>query len=577
MKAPVVTISHDKIEFRGKPGSFLEHVLQVQTTEKRPVFANATTTAGWLQIARPVYGGRTVGIPIRVPSVPATPGERFSGTVQVASNGNQRFTVEVELTVAGSRPTGGAAATVPVLDLMDALAEPPVLEVMDSAPVVMEIETTVETVEAVKPTVTVPPIAPAVATPLDEVQAVLPAEPNDAIPEAVPAAAPVFDVGPVSVRPRPSSGCLLSLVHTLPVFLLLFFLSVPCVHDSFKWLWNKATTPATPDPEPEVVISHVPRVELAFHDQDIEMSLGTTGLKEGAVVGEQRLPVYFEPSMRFGVQMIADPQGRPLQAPKLLTRYRDGLTNNTVVRIDRRERIFGEQLWRQKSDGQYLPNLPPAHPDNWNGGGHWRSKNEPLGDDASGKARSGRQSVWVYDQQKISITQIVEIVDGLQSGVPDTVLVRYLLANEGRVSHRVGLRFLLDTYIGSNDGVPFLIPGETQLCTTQKDFNARTMPDYIQALEKENDLANPGTIVRVQLKVGGGLEAPSRVTLGGWPDPKLMKSDPRCRQEKTMWDVPVMDIHTIPPGDSAVTLYWEDARWPPTQRAKWASPTAWLV
>ncbi len=560
VKAPKVTISHDKIEFRGKPGSFLEHVLQVQTTERRPVFANATTNAGWLQIGAAIRGGRTVGIPIRVPSVPATPGERFSGTVQVVSNGNQRFTVEVELTVAGARYGGDAYAAVPVLDLREALAEAPVMELAKSVPVLLEIETTVE---AVKPTVTAPPVKPkpavppAVITPLEEVQTVIPKKPNPAILDVVPADEPVLDVVPALARSAPpprSSSCLMSFVHSLPVFLLVFFLSVPCVHDSLKWMWNLATRPTTVDPPPEMV-SHVPRLELAFHDQDKEMSLGTTGLKEGAIVGEERLPVFMEPSMRFGVQMIADAKGQPLQSPKLLTRYPDGLTNNTVVRLDNKERIFGEQIWRLKSTGMYIP-MPDK--DNWNGGGHWRSQNEPLGNDANGQPRSGRQSVWVYDLQKISITQIVEIVDGPQSGVPDTVLVRYVLANEGRISHRVGIRFLLDTFIGSNDGVPFLIPGQTQLCTTQMDFNAQTMPDYIQALENENDLANPGTIARVQLKVGGGLEAPSRVTLGGWPDPKLMQSDPRCRQEKTLWDVPLMDIHTIPPGDSAVTLYWEE-------------------
>jgi hypothetical protein len=39
---------------------------------------------------------------------------------------------------------------------------------------------------------------------------------------------------------------------------------------------------------------------------------------------------------------------------------------------------------------------------------------------------------------------------------------------------------------------------------------------------------------------------------------ELAKRDPRCRQEKTMWDVPVLDIHSLTPGDSAVVLYWNE-------------------
>ena len=49
--------------------------------------------------------------------------------------------------------------------------------------------------------------------------------------------------------------------------------------------------------------------------------------------------------------------------------------------------------------------------------------------------------------------------------------------------------------------------------------------------------------------------APDRVTLGAWPNPLLAPRDPRCQQEKTLWDVPVFPIKTIDP-DSCVTMYW---------------------
>ena len=37
-------------------------------------------------------------------------------------------------------------------------------------------------------------------------------------------------------------------------------------------------------------------------------------------------------------------------------------------------------------------------------------------------------------------------------------MVRYQIENKDTQNHKVGLRFLLDTYIGANDGVPFTIP-----------------------------------------------------------------------------------------------------------------------
>jgi hypothetical protein len=102
--------------------------------------------------------------------------------------------------------------------------------------------------------------------------------------------------------------------------------------------------------------------------------------------------------------------------------------------------------------------------------------------------------------------------------------------------------------------VPFLIPGSHQLCNTQREFHTTAeVPDFIQARETE-DLERPGTIALIQLKVPG-FDPPSRVTLGAWPNPVL---GPLCRQEKTLWNVPVMPMKIIPPGDSAVTMYWEE-------------------
>jgi len=256
--------------------------------------------------------------------------------------------------------------------------------------------------------------------------------------------------------------------------------------------------------------------------------------------------------MRFGIRTTAKGGYKNLTFQSPGTFKPDGTTNNTCLRIDGVDALFGEQPFHD-DDGHALN--PDPNP------GRWVEREAALGtDQGTGRARIGKKSIWLFDGPKIRVTQIVEVVPGEQSGRLDTCLVRYQIDNRDDDSHSVGLRFLLDTYIGSNDGVPFLIPvpgARQQLCDTKMDFDgADKVPDYVQALEREN-LDDPGTIARLQLKLGGGIETPTRMTLGAWPNPELAHIDPRCRQEKTMWEVPVLPIKSTTPPDSAATIYWE--------------------
>jgi hypothetical protein len=186
----------------------------------------------------------------------------------------------------------------------------------------------------------------------------------------------------------------------------------------------------------------------------------------------------------------------------------------------------------------------------------------------------GRRSVWRYNREQVEVTQVVEIVRGSPSNLLDTCLVRYHIHNkDARAHHHVGIRFLLDTFIGGNDGVPFLIPGASALCDTSMEFtDPRTIPHFIQACERP-DLSAPGTVAQVGLRMYDpsrppsetNLEPPSRVTLGAWPNPELEIEDPRCQQEHTLWEVPVLKIHRLNPGDSAVTMYWNPVDIGPNQ------------
>ena len=149
---------------------------------------------------------------------------------------------------------------------------------------------------------------------------------------------------------------------------------------------------------------------------------------------------------------------------------------------------------------------------------------------------------------------------GEQSLLLDTCRVTYRIDNRDNKDHKVGIRFLLDTFIGGNDGVPFTIPGANDLCDTWMDLPAQAkdkkIPDFLQALEK-SDLKHPGTIAHVRLKLED-LEAPERVTLGAWPADGLRVIDKKANGPLTLWDVPVLSMKTLKPADSAVVIYWKD-------------------
>jgi hypothetical protein len=241
--------------------------------------------------------------------------------------------------------------------------------------------------------------------------------------------------------------------------------------------------------------------------------------------------------MRFGVVKV-DP-ARPNGPYTKLTYDMHGRTNSTVLRIDGMDRIVGKFGGKWEKFGEV---------DDGRGG----KRRSPA---LVGRNKAGGQKVeciWSFTEG-VQVTQVVEVVPGetvMVGGKPkrllDTVRVRYLLENKGAQARRVSLRFLLDTLIGANDGVPFIVPGLPGLVNTFRDFSpADKVPPFIEVLERP-DLKSPGVMARVNFKLGGKVEAPERVSLTHWT-------------RSFMYNIPV-----VPMGmDSAVVLYWKDSELKP--------------
>jgi hypothetical protein len=274
---------------------------------------------------------------------------------------------------------------------------------------------------------------------------------------------------------------------------------------------------------PEPPVDSIPRLAIHYHDEKKDDDLDRLWLTDP------------QPTMRFGV--VTAPRGDA--AVKRLTFDPWGRTNNTCLRLGGNdERLFGGPR------------------------GRWETKAARSWQDEQGREHEGVKSVWVCDDSPVAVAQLVELVRGQQSRLLDTCRVHYQIQNRDQKEQTVGIRFLLDTYIGGNDGVPFTIPGDSALCDTFKELpdpkkHEASIPDFLQALEGA-DLAHPGTVAHLRLKVEG-LEPPGRVTLGAWPNEKLRVL---VRQHAdgplTLWDVPLLPLKSLDLNDSAVVMYWKE-------------------
>jgi hypothetical protein len=179
---------------------------------------------------------------------------------------------------------------------------------------------------------------------------------------------------------------------------------------------------------------------------------------------------------RFGLEMTKERDPENPDKFKRLTFDDHGKSNNTVINIDGFEYKFGTK----------------TNTNRWGGPrGSWKQKPIPN--------RKGWTSTMDFTSEKVQVVQHVEIVPG-QSGYLDTVLVYYTIHNKDEGKHKIGIRVLIDTFIGSNDGVPFTIPGKKGFVDTKASYNAKEIPDYIEVIENPNDPKNPGTVARMGLR-----------------------------------------------------------------------------
>ncbi len=161
-------------------------------------------------------------------------------------------------------------------------------------------------------------------------------------------------------------------------------------------------------------------------------------------------------------------------------------TSYTTVRIDGQDWVFGGKASKRAGAGG------------------------KYGSVAVAPAAKGSSITTSYMLGNIRATQDLSFARNHMTGYNDTVRIAYTLKNEGIVPAAVGLRLMLDTMLGKNDGAP-LRAGESTI-VSDRNFTGGTLPDFWQAFDS---LAEPSVTSQATL-IGKELTPPGSVIFSNW-------------------------------------------------------------
>lgn len=538
-RPPQVQVTPPSFALEGKPGTVVPLTIELTSPERKVVYGWATTDKPWIQIGKTKLTGRAASIPIRV-TVPDRAGTQ-QATLTVVGNGQQRFAVPITVAVIGGADILDAELVPAPLEaqLVDeplaatlAIPETPArmpapMAAVPAAPAHARPPSVPNlTLDAVRPpAVAVAAVPPVVRSPEPAMRASEPTvtflEEPAKTAEAPSTAETDFDLnGSATLVARPAAlqgparaGLKRRWMHLVPAALLAVALLVTCIRDAIVAMLM-----------PPVRTHETPLLTLNFDynfGKPGENNLGNT--------------------MMVGLVRNFPEDGKNAE-PKRLTYGLHGETNSVVLRIDGKDRVFGKA---------------PAH-------GRWAKFPTDAGNPPTGKTCAFEFSIApivVTQEVRLVRGEPVEVSPGEYKRVLDTCLFRYRIENKDKKPHDVGLRFLLDTYIGSNDDVPFTLPGVQGMVDTSRELVGPDVPDFIQVLEHP-DLENPGMIAQLNLRLGAerpGLvfEPPHRMLLTAHP---MVQQRDHPGVTKEAWEIPLASIKEA--HDSSVVLYWDPKELP---------------
>ena len=110
----------------------------------------------------------------------------------------------------------------------------------------------------------------------------------------------------------------------------------------------------------------------------------------------------------------------------------------------------------------------------------------------------------------IIVEQILSIVKSSTTGLADSAQIQYRVINQGDQEEKVGLRVMLDTMLGENDGAPFRLGEDT--ISTDSLYYDKQLDDFWQAFDSISDpqVTSQGSFI------GPDVSTPDRVYFSDW-------------------------------------------------------------
>jgi hypothetical protein len=242
-------------------------------------------------------------------------------------------------------------------------------------------------------------------------------------------------------------------------------------------------------------------------------------------IGNKYVKVFINDSQnetgRFAIDVTEGDPGRTDDDHKpLIYGHPKPWTSYTTIRINNENYVFGKAT--TKRPGNKLPGgeiiEPPAVVENR----------------ITMKCKYGA----------VVVEQILEITQSPTTGAPDTARIKYIIQNSGEAPAEIGLRTVLDTLVGANDGAPFRMG--TQEITEECGMESKDYPDFWQAFDS---LDQPSVIAQGTLK-GGDVTPPDKIVFTNWG-----------KSADYPWEIPIEPgVKFIRAGedelDSTVTMFW---------------------
>ena len=159
----------------------------------------------------------------------------------------------------------------------------------------------------------------------------------------------------------------------------------------------------------------------------------------------------------------------------LLYNYPYGKTSETLIRIDSTDYLFND----------YVTDVTA------------------IGSD---------ECVATAEIENVKIEQILQIENNPSTSKKDLISIKYRYTNRSEEEKKIGVRIMIDTMLGSNDGAPFKINGVA--VTTEREYFGETIPKIYQAMDS---LTNPDIVATGYLYYNAG-ERPDKVQFASWPN-----------------------------------------------------------